>query len=66
LARSTGCYAVARDDRASDREHRWSASETKGAWNYATGSRHIYDHPFLGLIQPFFPLLFALDLSRLE
>jgi hypothetical protein len=30
------------------------------------GSRHIYDHPFLGLFQPFFPLVFALDLSRLE
>ena len=25
-----------------------------------------YDHPFLGLFEPFFPLVFALDLSRLE
>jgi hypothetical protein len=29
-------------------------------------SRHIYDDPFLGLFEPFFPLVFALDLSRLE
>jgi hypothetical protein len=29
-------------------------------------STSIYDHPFLGLFQPFFPLVFALDLSRLE
>jgi hypothetical protein len=36
----------------------WAVSEA--------GSRHIYDHPFLGLLQPFFPLVFALDLSRLE
>jgi hypothetical protein len=36
----------------------WAVSEA--------GSRHIYDHPFLGLFQPFFPLVFALDLSRLE
>jgi hypothetical protein len=36
----------------------WAASEA--------GSRHIYDHPFLDLFQPFFPLVFALDLSRLE
>jgi hypothetical protein len=36
----------------------WALSEA--------GSRHIYDHPFLGLFQPFFPLVFALDLSRLE
>jgi hypothetical protein len=34
----------------------WAVSEA--------GSRHIYDHPFLGLFQPFFPLVFALDLSR--
>jgi hypothetical protein len=36
----------------------WAVSEA--------GSRHIYDHPFLDLFQPFFPLVFALDLSRLE
>jgi hypothetical protein len=36
----------------------WAVSEA--------GSRHIYDHPFFGLFQPFFPLVFALDLSRLE
>jgi hypothetical protein len=36
----------------------WAVSEA--------GSRHIYDHPFLGLFQPFFPLVFALDPSRLE
>jgi hypothetical protein len=36
----------------------WAVSEA--------GSRHTYDHPFLGLLQPFFPLVFALDLSRLE
>ncbi len=36
----------------------WAVSEA--------GSRHIYDHPFLGLFEPFFPLVFALDLSRLE
>ena len=30
------------------------------------GSRHIYDHPFLGLFEPVFPLVLALDLSRLE
>jgi hypothetical protein len=36
----------------------WAASEA--------GSRHVYDYPFLGLFQPFFPLVFALDLSRLE
>jgi hypothetical protein len=29
------------------------------------GSRHIYDHPFFGLFQPFFPLVFALDRQRL-
>ncbi|HEY2540900.1 MAG TPA: hypothetical protein VGI28_15605, partial [Stellaceae bacterium] len=31
----------------------WAVSEA--------GSRHIYDHPFLGLFEPFFPLVFALD-----
>jgi hypothetical protein len=36
----------------------WAVSEA--------GSRHISDHPFLGLFEPFFPLVFALDLSRLE
>jgi sugar lactone lactonase YvrE len=36
----------------------WAVSEA--------GSRHIYDHPFLGLFEPFFPLVFALDLSSLE
>ena len=36
----------------------WAVSEA--------GSRHIYDYPFLGLFQPFFPLVFELDLSRLE
>jgi hypothetical protein len=36
----------------------WAVSEA--------GSRHIYDHPFLGLLEPFFPVVFALDLSRLE
>jgi hypothetical protein len=36
----------------------WAVSEA--------GSRHIYAYPFLGLFQPFFPLVFALDLSRLE
>jgi hypothetical protein len=36
----------------------WAVSEA--------GSRHIYDHLFLGLFEPFFPLVFALDLSRLE
>jgi hypothetical protein len=36
----------------------WAVSEA--------GSRYIYDHPFLGLFQPFFPLVFSLDLSRLE
>jgi hypothetical protein len=36
----------------------WAVSEA--------GSRHNYDHPFLGLFQPFFPLVFALDLPRLE
>jgi hypothetical protein len=36
----------------------WAVSEA--------GSRHNYDHPFLGLFQPFFPLIFALDLPRLE
>jgi hypothetical protein len=36
----------------------WAVSEA--------GSRHIYDHPFLDLFQPFFPLVFALDPSRLE
>jgi sugar lactone lactonase YvrE len=36
----------------------WAVSEA--------GSRHIYDHPVLRLFQPFFPLVFALDLSRLE
>jgi hypothetical protein len=39
-------------------ERLWAVSEA--------GSRHIYDHPFLGLFEPFFPLVFALDLSRLE
>jgi hypothetical protein len=34
----------------------WAVSEA--------GSRHIYDHPFLDLFQPFFPLVFALDLSK--
>jgi hypothetical protein len=33
----------------------WAVSEA--------GSRHIYDHPFLGLLEPFFPVVFALDLS---
>src|SRR5262249_50706447 len=36
----------------------WAVSEA--------GSRHIYDHPLLGLFEPFFPLVFALDLSRLK
>jgi hypothetical protein len=36
----------------------WAVSEA--------GSRHIYDHPFLDLFEPFFRLVFALDLSRLE
>ena len=36
----------------------WAVSEA--------GSRHVYDYPFLGLFEPFFPLVFALDLSRLE
>jgi hypothetical protein len=36
----------------------WAGSEA--------GSRHIYDHPFFGLFEPFFPLVFALDLSSLE
>jgi hypothetical protein len=36
----------------------WAVSEA--------GSRHIYDYPILGLFEPFFPLVFALDLSRLE
>jgi hypothetical protein len=36
----------------------WAVSEA--------GSRHIYDYPFLRPFQPFFPLVFALDLSRLE
>ena len=36
----------------------WAVSEA--------GSRHIYDHSFLGLFQSFFPVVFALDLSRLE
>jgi hypothetical protein len=36
----------------------WAVSEA--------GSRHVYDHPFLALFQSFFPLVFALDLSRLE
>ena len=36
----------------------WAVSEA--------GARHIYDHSFLGLFEPFFPLVFALDLSRLE
>ena len=36
----------------------WAVSEA--------GSRHIYDYPFLGLFEPFFPLVFTLDLSRLE
>jgi hypothetical protein len=34
----------------------WAVSEA--------GSPHIYDHPFLGLFQPFFPLVFELHLSR--
>ena len=36
----------------------WAVSEA--------GSRHIYDYPFFGLFEPFFPLVFALDFSRLE
>ena len=36
----------------------WAVSEA--------GSRHIYDYPFLGLFESFFPLVFALDLSRLR
>jgi hypothetical protein len=36
----------------------WAVSEAE--------SRHVYDHPFLALFQSFFPLVFALDLSRLE
>jgi hypothetical protein len=36
----------------------WAVSEA--------GSRHIYDHPFLDLFQPFFPLVFALDLAWSE
>ena len=36
----------------------WAVSEA--------GSRHICDHPFLDLFQPFFPLVFALDPSGLE
>jgi hypothetical protein len=36
----------------------WAVSEA--------GSRHVYDRPFLALFQPFFPLVFTLDLSRLE
>jgi hypothetical protein len=36
----------------------WAVSEA--------GSRHVYDGPFVALFQPFFPLVFALDLSRLE
>jgi hypothetical protein len=36
----------------------WAVSEA--------GSRHIYDYPILGLFEPFFPLVFAIDLSRLE
>ena len=29
----------------------WAVSEA--------GSRHIYDYPFLGLFEPFFPLVYA-------
>jgi sugar lactone lactonase YvrE len=36
----------------------WAVSEA--------GARHYYDRPFAGLVEPFFPLVFALDLSRLE
>jgi hypothetical protein len=36
----------------------WAVSEA--------GSRHTYDYPVLRLFQPFFPLVFALDPSRLE
>jgi sugar lactone lactonase YvrE len=36
----------------------WAVSEA--------GARHYYDRPFAGLVEPFFPLVFAIDLSRLE
>lgn len=36
----------------------WAVSEA--------GARHVYDHPFAGLVEPFFPLVVALDVSRLE
>lgn len=36
----------------------WAVSEA--------GARHFYDHPFAWLIEPFYPLVFAIDLSRLE
>ena len=55
----TGVYTAQAVVPAADSDGRlWAVSEA--------GSRHIYDHPFLGLFEPFFPLVFALDLSRLE
>ena len=36
----------------------WAVSET--------GARHVYDNFFAALVTPFFPLVFAIDVSRLE
>jgi hypothetical protein len=45
----------------------WALARGRQLWAVSeAGSRHFYDHPFLDLFQPFFPLVFALDLSRLE
>jgi hypothetical protein len=36
----------------------WAVSEA--------GARHVYDHPFVGMIAPFYPLLFGLDPDRMR
>jgi hypothetical protein len=44
---------------AFDRSGRlWAVSEA--------GARHVYDHPFVGLVAPFYPLLFGLDPDRMR
>ena len=36
----------------------WAVSEA--------GARHYYDRPLIGLLDPFFPLIFTIDVARLE
>ncbi|MGH7092342.1 MAG: hypothetical protein ACREFB_02250 [Stellaceae bacterium] len=65
-----------RDPASGALQHRYAAAPgiegiafdaSGGLWAVSeAGARHFYDHPFVGLIEPFFPLVFALDVSRLE